>query len=685
MKGRYLRLNQWAVKALWWLVILGMLASLAIAYERYQTEDGSGRRVEFVMDYRDLLEISDLQTDPRRFVSDQLQKLKEHRVGSLAVYESSLNELQLSRRLQVYSSQEASVLTQSPGALGENFTYVLFADSESERRLAPLIRQAFGDLGVGVRAWSYKSQPGLLLEMSKDEAVLKSMDPDPMTLETLKEQGFTIVFRMSNRRAFEAARMDALLGRMKDLGVRRIIVDGDSVPGFVSEKDVSGLDGMSELLLKYKIGLAAIEMQKTPQRGFNGMAERIHHDVVRLHSFTENDAQKLTENITAEELKSRIQGVADRFVLAAKDRNIRMILLNARAVKSLEKGKILHPLDSLYEALTGADGAIPRIAKAGYKMAPAEPFQLVHSSWQSAAKLLVWAGSVALIALMVSYFIPEIAALVFLLGMVGSAGLYVLSASLFAQGLALSAGTSAASLSIMYALRQAGRKHARPSGSKLLFAITLLLRSSLISVMGLLFIVGLLNQIQYSLVLEQFRGVSLLHLAPIGIVGLYWLLFMQENISYKDRMLRAKAMLASNISVLWIIAAAVLAAAGYYYLSRTGNEGQASDWEKYFRSFLENTLGVRPRTKEFLLAHPLFLLGAYLSYKYRSALLLILAGVIGQASIVDTFAHLHTPLQISSIRVLLGLGFGTLIGVGLILVWEIITRSWQRWVPRSNE
>ncbi|WP_426450485.1 DUF5693 family protein [Paenibacillus sp. S-38] len=683
MKGRYLRLNQWAVKALWWLVILGMLASIAIAYERYQTEEGSGRRVEFVMDYRDLLEISDLQTDPKRFVSDQLQKLKEHRVGSLAVYESTLNELQLSRRLQVFSSQEAAVLTQSPGAIGENFTYLLFADSESERRLTPVIQQAFEDLGVGVRAWSYKNQPGLRIEMAKDEAVLKSMDPDPMTLDTLKSQGFTIVFRMSNRRAFEAARMDALLGSLKDLGVRRIIVDGDSVPGFISEKDVTGLDGMGELLTKYNIGLAVIEMQKTPQRGFNGLAQRIHHDVVRLHSFTENDAQKLTENITAEELKGRIQGVADRFVLAAKDRNIRMILLNARAVKSLEKGRILHPLDSIYEALTGADGAVPRIAKAGYKMAPAEPFQLVHSSWQSPAKLLVWAGSVALIALMISYFIPEITAVVFLLGLIGSAGLYVLSSSLFSQGLALGAGTSAATLSIMVALQAAKRKHEHPTGSRFLFAIGLLLRSSLISVIGLLFIVGLLNQIQYSLVLEQFRGVSVLHLAPIALVGLYWLLFL-DKVSYKERFARAQSMLSSNISVLWIVMAVVLAAAGYYYLSRTGNEGQASDWEKYFRSFLENTLGVRPRTKEFLLAHPLFLLGAYLSYKYRSAFLLILAGVIGQASIVDTFAHLHTPLHISSIRVLLGLGFGTLIGIAFILVWEIITRSWQRWVPRLN-
>lgn len=186
------------------------------------------------------------------------------------------------------------------------------------------------------------------------------------------------------------------------------------------------------------------------------------------------------------------------------------------------------------------------------------------------------------------------------------------------------------------------------------------------------------------LVLEQFRGVSLLHLAPIAIVGIYWLLFL-EPMNYRERIKRTRALLSKHISVLWIIAAALVAAAGFYYLSRTGNEGQASAFERYFRSFLENTLGVRPRTKEFLIAHPLFLLGAYLSYKYRNALILIMIGVIGQASIVDTFAHLHTPLVISSIRVVYGLAFGTLIGLVLIAVWEIVVRSWRRWVPRLNE
>ncbi|WP_281883091.1 DUF5693 family protein [Paenibacillus sp. YYML68] len=686
MKDVYVRWNRIALKGLWWLVILGMVAALPIAYERHQTEQDSGRKVDLVFDYRDLLEISDLQPDPQGFVKQQLSELKQHGVNSLAVYEATLNELKLTRRVEVYSAKEAALLMQTVPAPGENYTYVLFADRNAEQQLLPLITDAFTLSGVKTRPWSYQGKSGLVIELAMDEALLLTMEPDLSVMRELKEQGFSIVVRMSNRRPFQTNPTDKLFAELRKLGVKWVIVDGDAVPGFDYAPDTDNLSKMGELMNKHQLGLAAIELQKTPQKGFNGLASRIHHRVVRLHSFTEGDSTKLTENIPAEEMKGRIQGAADRLVLAVKDRNIRMILLNARAVKSADQGKVVNPLEAMYTALDGigADSAIPRIEKAGYTIGTANSFQLVYSSWQPIVKLLVWVGAIALVALTVAMFAPELALVLFLLGMAGSAGLYVLSSSLFAQALALAAGTCAPTIAVMLALQAARRKREQPSGTPLGFALGLLLRTTLVSAAGILFIVGLLNQITYSLVLEQFRGVSVLHLAPIVLVLIYWLFFLAP-LSYGERLAQARAMLNRNISILWVVTAAVIAAAGFYYLSRTGNDGQASTFELMFRSFLENTLGVRPRTKEFLISHPLFILGAYLSYRYRSALLLMLTGVIGQASVVDTFAHLHTPLVISSIRVVYGLAFGIAIGLVLIVAWEIVRRSWHRWAPRVNE
>jgi hypothetical protein len=143
---------------------------------------------------------------------------------------------------------------------------------------------------------------------------------------------------------------------------------------------------------------------------------------------------------------------------------------------------------------------------------------------------------------------------------------------------------------------------------------------------------------------------------------------------------RLRNLLTLPIKVWWVVVAMVAAVAGMYYLSRTGNAGEASTIELMFRNWLESTFGVRPRTKEFLLAHPLLLLGLFLSLRYRAGWVFIIVGSIGQLSMVDTFAHIHTPLYISIIRVFLGLGLGFVIGCVLIGVWQLLEGAWRKWL-----
>jgi hypothetical protein len=663
---------------LWWIVILGMLCSLPLAYTRHQTET-SANQVEFVFDYRDLLDIADVQTNPQNFVKTELGNMKAAGISSMAVYESTLAEFKETRRIEMYSSRDAATLTQTLGDPTENYTYLLFADSQTQQKIEPLIQKTFADLKVSVKPWSFKNRNGLVIGMSLDDAAMKVMDPDPIALQMLKEQGFQIVVRLSNRRPFNSSEMDAMLKQFHDLGVKRIIVDGNEVPGYTEENTEANLNKMANLLNKNGIGLAAIELLKEPQKGFSTLAKQTNYNVVRLHSFTEKDGEKLTEPLKKAELADRVQGVSDRLVLAVKDRNIRMVFLNARPVKSLDKGKLVDPLSSYYAALKGKDGAIPRIQDVGFTLGPAEAFDVHTTSWQKFARFFLLLGGLSLIVWMISFFLPELTIVFFVLGLIGLVALHTLSANLYAQGLALATAISAPSVAVMLAIRSVRSGVAAKWRSGLAYGLWQLLRTSLISCFGIVYVVALLNHVTYSLVLQQFRGVGMLHLLPIGIVGLY-LLFFSENNTYKEKIANVRRLLSSYISVLWIVIAGVGLAAVFYYLSRTGNEGQASSVEKLFRSFLENTLGVRPRTKEFLVAHPIFLLGAYLSVRYRHAVYLLFIGVVGQLSLVDTFAHLHTPLHISLIRIFYGLVLGALIGLVLIAAWEIVTRSWKRWV-----
>lgn len=682
----YRRVNQRFVKWLWWIVIGCMLASLPIAADRYRTEQSS-KRVEFVFDYRDLLEIADYKTNPRQFVEEQLKEMKKAGIRSLAVYESTLSELKLSRRIELFSSHEATALTQTPISPSENYAYVLFSDQQSQPVVQEMIEKTFAEWKVKTQPWTYKNQPGLIIEMPLEEASLKPLGVDPVWLKMLKDKGFDVVARIGNRHpSFSPEQLDAELKQLKQVGVKTILFDGDSVPGYVSDqkKAKANLKIVSDILNKNGMALAAIELQKSPQKGFVTLAKETNYNVVRLHSFTENDANKLVDNITSEELEQRIQGVADRLVLAVKDRNIRMVFLNAKANRNTDRGVYTDPLDAIYESLDGPDGAVKRVEEAGFVLGPAHAFEAHQSTMSKVAELFALVGSLALIALTLSYFIPSVSLLAFLGGLVVSAGLTLVAHGLLDKLLALGVTVCASSLGLMLAI-----KRLRPvalSGSEKpqslpawLQSVGILLSVTAVSAIGIVFVVSLLNGITFTLLLDQFAGVKVLAYLPVVLVAVYLVLF-SESMTGHERKKRVSGMLHSTISVLWVIVVGIIGAVGFYYLSRTGNEGTASPIELVFRAFLENTLGVRPRTKEFLIAHPLLLLGAYLCLKRKAAgLYVLLIGAIGQASVVGTFTHLHTPLHISLLRVLYGLGFGTLFGLVAIAAWEIIVRGWAAW------
>ena len=66
------------------------------------------------------------------------------------------------------------------------------------------------------------------------------------------------------------------------------------------------------------------------------------------------------------------------------------------------------------------------------------------------------------------------------------------------------------------------------------------------------------------------------------------------------------------------------------------------------------------------------LLLLYFGYAHQKLPLLFL-GIIGQISVVNTYAHLHTPLGISFLRTVHGLWLGILLGLLLLLVVKFAT------------
>lgn len=670
MLERYLQFNRRVGKWLWLLVVIGLIASLPLAYERVQTER-STKNVEIVFDYRDLLEASQYKPNPQTYVQEQLKRLKAAGVNSMAVYEASLEELKYSRSIQVFTSNEYSAMTGKPAGVNENFTYLLFTSNEARNKLQSSIENVYRNrVKADVRPWSYNNQSGLIIGLPYEEANTKPLPPDPITMDRLhNEFGFQLVGRLSNRlQPYSKEELEAELKSLSSFGVKRILFDGTAITGYDEDPEKSNVVETLDLLNKYKMGVGAIDRLKAPQKGFTvSFLNKLNNNAVRVFPLFDTEANLKPDKI------------ADKLVLAVKDRNIRILFLNIKAAKDMDKGFMNDYVDNIVNSLEGPEGAIQRIEDIGYQFGEAHAF-VEHGKSIEALKLVLLAGGAALIALTIGSFVQSLILLLFVIGLVGVLGLYGLSSSLALQATALAVGICAPTWSTIYAIRSIQSRNKRGLAPSVMQALGVFLRSSGLTVIGIAYVVGLLSGISYYLVLEQFRGVALLHLIPMVLVGLYVLLF-NGQIGLRGAIQRARTILSTKISILMVTLAGIALVGLWYYLSRTGNEGQASNVEKIFRTLLEDKLGVRPRNKEFLFAHPLFILSAYLLMKYRNAVYLFAAAVMGQLSMVDTFAHLHTPIFISLTRITYGVLLGLVIGLLYIAVWEVLVRSWKRWSP----
>jgi len=122
----------------------------------------------------------------------------------------------------------------------------------------------------------------------------------------------------------------------------------------------------------------------------------------------------------------------------------------------------------------------------------------------------------------------------------------------------------------------------------------------------------------------------------------------------------------------------------FYALMRSGNWSiwGGGEIEMWFRDQLDFLLGVRPRFKEFLFGHPLLLLGLWL-YKRSSRFgldsrMMILIGMIGQTSMINTFCHIHTPIIMSLQRTFHGYWLGLVFGVIAIFIIRKIENPLRR-------
>jgi hypothetical protein len=202
-----------------------------------------------------------------------------------------------------------------------------------------------------------------------------------------------------------------------------------------------------------------------------------------------------------------------------------------------------------------------------------------------------------------------------------------------------------------------------------------------VNLLGGYTVVSSLNDIRFVMNLQIFSGVKIAFLLPLALFTLNYFACFTEGKGFVKNTWQT---LQQKPTYLVLGLCFVLAAGGYYYLGRSGNNMvEVSSLELRFREFLEMIFLARPRFKELLIGYPAIVVMVYLYHQYRQNFILFLFGlgvVMGSISMVNSFCHVFTAVSISWSRSLMGLIFGPLVGIGALLAVKIMEKVLAKYI-----
>jgi hypothetical protein len=375
-------------------------------------------------------------------------------------------------------------------------------------------------------------------------------------------------------------------------------------------------------------------IEGTPQDGLRDVARQV--PTVRLLSFNQD----------YQNLRLRPDDLIEKYLLAANEREVRLLYLRPYTEEQL--GDMLANTETLVSGLRAA------LEREGFQVAPLSPPDGGYAppTWLRAASAAgVLAGLVLLATALPAAWGAAVAAAVLALAL-GAAGVSWAAIALIA----------ALVFPVLGFALLPWRWWALPAATGI----------SLIGA-GLLAAAG--SDRASMLALEPFAGVGATLVVPPALLVAVVLL-RRRSASAWVRSLWSHTPRLGEVA----LALAVLAALGLVVIRR-GNFPLigASEVELALRSAL-NEWFVRPRFKE-LLGHPLALLGLLqVRWPWWARGGLLVAGVVAQASVLNSFSHYHTPLVVSLQRSLIALVLGALVGLALVVAARVAERLARRWL-----
>jgi hypothetical protein len=630
------------------LALTALLSTFSV-YKRWQVEN-ENRATSLAVEYENVEGLAAAQGIP---IDKALVDLKAQGVNALVLSEETVGEL--IARGQATLESTSWVMNQGDKRTLEPMAALSFTDVSQLPRAERGLHIRFQKLANRLSGRSPSK-----LDLPPVSPMLVRTTPiglNPNQVDVAKRNGMLIIARCANPPGVSATGVRQTLEWAHDLGASVFLPEGDQVLGR-REAIQSTLDALRDFNMFY----ATPEFAKIG--GDVNMVEGAPWNVVRLHSAQIAELDKLT-----------FADAVDRFAKAARERNMRILLIRPFTLAANEPNASLAEfIKKINEQIVLEGGAIgkpkpyrePGLPKffqvlLGLAIAPAIWFTAATFIKSPRARM-VGAGLLGLLAL----------GCVLRVGQHGMAFLASISFPLL--GFIIADGLPA------------------PALPKWLQPLPAFLLISLFSLLGGLCVAGLLNGLTFYVKADEFKGIKVAVFLPIIGVGAFYL----------SRIGNLKKTMASPINWSSVLLGFLILGMLGLMIARTGNDNGvgASDGEVAFRGILDRVMFVRPRTKEFLIGHPLLIIGLGLLYFIRGtkakeadgdqeetpsatpalagwAALAMMVGSMGQTDIVNTLCHLHIPVLLSVIRIGIGALLGCIIGIGL---WAIALR----WLPKSE-
>ncbi|MBF6633432.1 MAG: hypothetical protein ITG06_05060 [Planococcus sp. (in: Bacteria)] len=618
-------------KVLIGILLAALLLTIPSAFQRIQIEE-SNKKIETIVPFK--LTTNWLIDDPSLTLDDMLSDFKNTGIQSVSLEPDTISSLERKGLITAVSTsrmREHLLLTQQDPLEAPFDKTGLFIHSNGsfdfEETTAGFFEEKF-TFTVNDEAYTYI--PG-----AADKILSVPVGYDPEVIASIQEAGLMVVPRLGDYSDEEQTeRMIEELLSIKEPGVEKILFSGNYAPAYSNPER---LKEFGEQLKEAGYGLMSIEF--AGQKGLNQLAYINDLNLVRLHSLALEDGN--------------VAESADKIVRAAKERNMRAFFIN------MTQPEYNLALTALQELQADVNNNMPD----SFVRGESRSFETYSVPlWQTAMALL---GAIAFLTLAAQYvFKNNRLTLLALIGSALAAVIYLVTGqSMVLKAFALAVAVTAPIWAVLL----------KKEPQKKWYLIRSYAQALGIAAIGIWLIVVLLNGNQYLLGIDLFRGVSLIYIIPIAFIAIY---AVWGNI----RKLLTMNVIYWHMAIIAIVAGVIL-----YYMSRTGNAGQVSAIELQVRLMLEQLLYVRPRTKEFLIGFPLFILALHMVKSYPKAYyFLLIPGVIGFLSLVNTFTHLHIPLLISLLRSGYSIVFGFIIGLVLIWLYEtvwkkMITMIRMRW------